>query len=287
MTTGKRRSSRRLTASHQRSWLWGRHAVLETLRAGRWPIDELLVDEELPPDNIVEIGQLAEPLSVFPQLVTLERLTQLCQTDEHQGFLARMGEFPYEDLNALGNAARSTLLPVSSGETPQNPANASPLFLICDSIQDAHNFGAILRCCDAVRADGVIIGERSQALVTPHVARASSGAANHQHIFRVPELTAAVQILKDAQFQIVAATEKSDAILWTADLSGPTAFIVGSEAFGIATELLEICDSRVSIPMLGQVDSLNAAVAAGIVLYECRRQQMRACPHKQFKSPRE
>ncbi len=274
--TGKRRGSRRLTASHQRSWLWGRHAVLETLRAGRWPIDELLVDEELPSDNIVEIGQLAEPLAVFPQLVTSERLTQLSQTDEHQGFLARMGEFPYEDLNALASAARSTLPPASQQDNPSDSSGTLPLFVVCDSIQDAHNFGAILRCCDAVRADGVVISEHSQALVTPHVARASSGAANHQHIFRVPDLIAAIQNLKDAQFQIVAATEKSNVILWTANLSGPTAFIVGSEAFGIATELLELCDSRVSIPMLGQVDSLNVAVAAGIVLYECRRQQIGA-----------
>lgn len=272
MTTGKRRNSRRLAASHQRSWLWGRHAVLETLRGGRWALDELLLDEELPLEHLAEVVQLAEPLGVFPQAVTSDRLTQLCQTDDHQGFLARMGEFPYEDAIALSNLA-SSASPLESNDTPE--PKIPPLFVVCDRIQDAHNFGAILRCCDAVRAQGVVIGEHSQAMVTPHVARSSSGAANHQRIFRVPQLTGAVQLLKDAQYQIIAATEKSDTTLWNAELNGPTAVLFGSEAFGIAAELLELCDNRISIPMLGQVNSLNAAVAAGIVLYECRRQQSR------------
>jgi 23S rRNA (guanosine2251-2'-O)-methyltransferase len=145
---------------------------------------------------------------------------------------------------------------------------------VCDRLQDAHNFGAILRCCDASQVDGVIIGERAQVSVTPHVARASSGAVNHLSIYRVPVLLEALRELKTHGVNVLAASEKSDSLLWTCDMRGPQAMIVGSEATGIAPELLAEANSPVAIPMLGGVESLNAAVAAGIVLYECRRQHM-------------
>ena len=177
-----------------------------------------------------------------------------------------MGEFPCGTLDAL--KARFV-------DAPHAGATA-PLFVICDRIQDAYNFGAILRCCDAMKVDSVIIGERSQASITPHVARSSAGAVNYQSIFRVRELTAAVDVLKSSGVMVVAATEKASTTLWEANLRQPVAFVIGTESTGIAPELLSMCDLQVSIPMLGRVNSLNAAVAAGIVLCECRRQQATA-----------
>lgn len=244
--------------------------MLETLKAGRWPIVELYVDSNQPEPDLAEVERLAEPLEIAVEFTDADRLTQLSQTYEHQGVLARMGEFPCEDSESLMLAARTATPDAASGTTV-----LPSLFVVCDRIQDAHNFGAILRSCDAMKLDGIVIGERYQSAITPHVARSSAGAVNHQRIFRVPQLAEAVAMLKQAKFQIIAASEKSATPLWDIDLAQPTVVLIGSETSGIAPELLALCDTHVTIPMLGGVNSLNAAVAAGIVLYECRRQQMR------------
>jgi len=241
---------------------------METLKSGRWPIVELFVDSISSPSEIAEIEGLIEPLDIYVETVDADRLTQLCQSYEHQGLVARMGEFPCEDEQSLAEAARHAI---------QNSTNSGtalkPLYAVCDRIQDAHNLGAILRCCDAMKLDGIVIGDRYQSSITPHVARSSAGAVNHQRIFRVEQLTDTVSMLKQEGFQIIAASEKSATLLWNANLSRPTVILIGSETSGVAAELLAMCDMQVAIPMLGGVDSLNAAVAAGIVLYECRRQQ--------------
>ena len=117
MKSRNRRSNSGLAGNHQRSWLWGRHAVLESLIAGRWPIVEFFVDENQPESDLAEAERLAKPLDLEVQLVDSDRLTQLSQTYEHQGFLARMGEFPCEDSEALIHAARTvTQLAESNSE---------------------------------------------------------------------------------------------------------------------------------------------------------------------------
>jgi 23S rRNA (guanosine2251-2'-O)-methyltransferase len=150
---------------------------------------------------------------------------------------------------------------------------ACPLVVICDSIQDSFNFGAILRSCDGVGVLGVIVGQRGQAEVTPHVVRSSSGAVSHVPIVRADDLIDATLRMQRLGFQVVAADANTKTGIWDADLSGPTALVIGSEAKGISPELLAICDRKLCIPMHGKVTSLNAAVAAGILLYEIRRQQ--------------
>lgn len=275
MKSRNRRSNSGLATNHQRSWLWGRHAVLETLKAGRWPIVELFIDSNQPEPELADVERLAESLDIAVELVDADRLTQLSQSYEHQGFLARMGEFPCEDFESLMLAARTATQLAASSSAASSSAVLAPLFVVCDRIQDAHNFGAILRSCDAMKLDGIVIGDRYQSSITPHVARSSAGAVNHQRIFRVPLLTEAVEMLKQAEFQTIAASEKSATSLWEVDLARPTVVLIGSETSGIASELLSLCDTHVAIPMLGEVNSLNAAVAAGIVLYECRRQQMK------------
>jgi 23S rRNA (guanosine2251-2'-O)-methyltransferase len=277
-----------LAASHQRSWLWGRHAVLETLAAGQWPMIELLIDEQLPEADQHELQQLLPSATVRVQQVTADRIAELCRSEEHQGFLARMAEFPCRSFDDLlsdlqsdsEQLAPAQLEPAQLEPAQLEPAHAKqrPLYVVCDRIQDAHNFGAILRCCDAMNASGVIIGDKYQASITPHVARASSGAVNHQAIYRVPSLVEAARAFKRANVTVLAASEKSEQSLWQANLRCPLCIVMGSEATGIAPELLAECNSLISIPMLGGVHSLNAAVAAGIVLYECRRQQLVSDP---------
>ena len=259
---GRRNPRGTLAASHQRSWLWGRHAVLEALTAGRWPVLELLAAEELVTADQQQVQALAAQRGLALQTVPAARLQQLCHQPDHQGLLARMAPFPCGDQQALISAARTAAQHGRSG-----------LFVLCDRLQDPHNFGAVLRCCDAVAADGIIVGQSGQAAVTPHVARASSGAVNHLQLYEVPSLTDSLQALQQLHYTAVAASEKAQHCLWDAPLTGPLVLVIGSEAVGISNQLLQLCDIHTAIPMQGQVGSLNAAVAAGILLYECRRQQ--------------
>jgi len=262
--SSSQRKSRRnqLQASHQRRWLTGRYAVLEVLRAGRWPVDELYLDADLADAERQEVQQLVTSSGSI-QFVDRERLTQLSGSSHHQGYVASMADYPYLQL--------ADLLPLKSSESAN--VGYPGLLVICDRIQDTFNFGAILRCCDAMGVQGVLIGDAQQAAVTPQVARSSSGAVNHVPIAVTSDLLSAVADIRQAGFQIVAASEKSAVPAWDSVLSGPVALIIGSEAHGIQEAILAVCDQHLRVPMLGQVSSLNAAVAAGILLYEIRRQQ--------------
>ncbi len=239
---------------------------METLRARRWPIDELLISQELPADQQQLLCDTARELQIPFQQTSAERLRQLSGRSDTQGLLARMQEYPLEKLPSAADLVQILQQAVS------HPSATPPLYVCLDRIQDPHNFGAILRNCDAVRAEGIIIGRQQQAAVTPHVARASSGAVNHLRIIQAAELTTALRQFSAAGFRIVAASEKATCDLWNTSLHVPAVLVIGTEATGIAADLLECCDLQVRIPMQGQVGSLNAAVAAGILMFECRRQ---------------
>ena len=259
-SSGHRKSRRRQFAvSHQKNWLIGRHAVLETLRADRWPIEELYLDAELPATD--PVVRLASRKGVVARRVPAARLTELCHASHHQGMAARMGAFPYRDAAWLLASVQA-----ASGSPP-------PLIVICDRIQDTHNFGAILRTCDAVAAMAVVIGHHEQAAVSPQVSRSSAGAVNHVPVVACESLTDTVRQLSATGVRIAAASEKAASEHWSAVLTGPVGLIVGSEATGVHDALLEQVDCGLRIPMMGQVGSLNAAVAASVVLYEIRRQQ--------------
>lgn len=261
-SSGNRKSRRnQLKASHQKNWLTGRYAVLETLRARKWPIDELFVSSEF--EHRDEVDELLVATSMIVHDVSAARLTELCHSGHHQGLAARMSSFPYQSVEWL-----SAKLVESRGQS------TSPLVVICDRIQDTFNFGAILRTCDAMKVTAVLVGESEQAIVTPQVSRSSSGAVNHVNIVRAKDLHAAVVGLAEQGLQIVSASEHGSAELWTGELNGPVGLVVGSEALGVSEDLLAVSNSMLKIPMLGHVGSLNVAVAAGIMLYEIRRQQL-------------
>jgi 23S rRNA (guanosine2251-2'-O)-methyltransferase len=211
------------------------------------------------------------------QIVDSERLEQLCRSSEHQGLVARMGDYPYRSIEQFEQElADKSAMAVGATGAASNGTELTPLIVICDRIQDTFNFGAILRCCDGASVLAVVVGDRAQALVTPHVARSSAGAVNHIAVVQSPDLIATARRLQSLGWQLVAADCNATQRVWESPLKGSTALIIGSEAHGICPELLEICDQRVRIPMHGQVTSLNAAVAAGILLYEIRRQQLSA-----------
>jgi 23S rRNA (guanosine2251-2'-O)-methyltransferase len=262
----KRKKKGDFSGNHQRGWMWGHHAVAETLASGTWPVSEVYANQKAF-DEFSELLTIEQKSGVSFELVSSDRLEQLCGSSEHQGLVARMGAFPYQTFESF----TKQLCRRSSGE--KSAALPVTLVVICDRLQDAFNFGSVLRCCDGANVEAVIVGDHSQAEVTPHVARSSSGAVNHLAIVQVSDLVATAMALKELGLRLVAADANTETNVWSAQLTEPTALIIGSEAKGVCTELLEICDQRLCIPMQGKVSSLNVAVAAGIFLYEIRRQQ--------------
>lgn len=255
---GRRRSHRRrLAASHSRSWLWGRHAVVELLEAGRWQPLELRVAERMERELKERVTARAKALDVPWSEHPFEKLTDWCGTTEHQGLLALMPPYPYADLEAVLAASRP-------------PA----LFLLLDRIQDPHNFGAILRSAEVFRVDGVIVGGREQCEVTPHVARSSAGGVNYLSICRVEDLATALQRLSAVpDLDVAAATTDGAQLASEHDFRRPTILVLGSEGSGLDPRLLTFCRTTVRIPQGGRIGSLNVAVAAGVLLYEIRRQR--------------
>jgi 23S rRNA (guanosine2251-2'-O)-methyltransferase len=269
----KRNAKSGFSGNHQRSWLWGHHAVAETLQAGDWPVLEIYVNQTAA-EQFANLLETRRNEGVPIKIVTSQRLEQLSRSVDHQGLVVRLGPYPYRTLQDWESELKSQLHHAVASALPVPTPSPLPLVVICDRIQDAFNFGAILRCCDGAKVAGVIIGEHSQSEVTPHVARSSSGAVNYIPIIQVDDiLTAAIRV-QSLGLQLVAADSNATDTVWHAPLNCPTALVLGSEAHGVRADVLKLCDHRVSIPMLGQVTSLNVAVAAGILLYEIRRQQL-------------
>jgi len=257
MVGGKRRRSRKhVLGSHQKCWLHGRHAVLETLRAARWRPLELWLADDLETEVRTEATTLASTQQIPLVESDNDAMTTRCGGVAHQGLMAKMPPFPFAELDDVLTNAKS-------------PA----FFLILDGIQDPFNFGAILRSADVLGADGVFIPAESQSDVTLQVARSSAGAVNYVPIARVSDLGALLTLLRERGVRGVAASGTAQISASECDLTAPCALVIGNEGAGVRDELLQACDTQVRIPQTGHVDSLNAAVAAGILCYEVQRQR--------------
>lgn len=250
------KGKQKLLGSHQKCWVWGRNAVMETLAAGKWRILDLYLSRLLSPDCLRQAQDLAGQGGLVPVVEDPETLARLCHTTEHQGYLARMTDFPYAD--------EERILP----SLPENP-----FCVILDGIQDPFNFGAIIRSAEIFGADAVFIGECGQVGVTSMVVRSSAGAVNRIPIVRVPELDAFCGRLQAKGIRLVAASEKANQDLSGFNFKGGVSIIIGNEGVGPRPILLGRCDAVVKIPQAGHIGSLNAAVAAGIFFYEVRRQR--------------
>lgn len=255
----KRRSKKPLLGSHQRCWIWGRHLVLETLKAGKWPIYELRIAKELAQEECVAACRLADELRVPYEIESTETLTKRSGCRDHQGYLAKMPPYPYDTLEALDK------------DWPDRP-----LFLLPDGIQDPFNFGAMLRSAEIFGTDAVLIGLRNQTGITSQAARSSAGAVNYLKIIREENLQNVLTAWKNRGVKIVGASEKSAVPLHQVDFTEPVALVIGNEGTGISPEILSQCDQVAAIPQSGRVGSLNAAVSAGILFYEVKRQRQLA-----------
>lgn len=242
-----------LEAAEDGRVLAGRNPIREALRAGR-PVEKLLVASGELSGAAQELIRLAREAGAVVQRVDRSRLDQLYPA--HQGMLAYVAAVPYVELSDILAAA------ASRGE--------DPFVLLLDGITDPHNLGAIVRTAECAGAHGVVIPERRAAGLTPAAAKAAAGALNHMPIARVKNLNRAIDALKASGVWVVGTAMDGEDALAT-DLTGPVALVIGSEGEGVSRLALEKCDRTVSLPMKGRIESLNASVAAGILMYEVVR----------------
>ena len=233
--------------------LVGRNPIREALKSGA-PLEKLLVAEGDLSGAARDIVRMAREAGVVVQFVERYRLDQIYPA--HQGLLAFRSARAYATIEDILARAKE------KGE--------EPLIVVLDQVTDPHNLGAIIRSSECAGAHGVIIPERRAAGLTPACEKAAAGALAHLPVARVKNLNRALEELKRAGLWIVAAALEGENAL-TADLSGPLALVIGSEGEGISRLTLSLCDRRVTLPMLGNISSLNASVAAGVLLYQVVR----------------
>lgn len=248
----------RLLGNHQKCWIWGRNPVLETLRAGRWPILELWLDAALADPPASEALACATRLNIPVRRGSADELERLCHSHEHQGLLAKMGEFPYAPEEAL-------FLPAS----PETPV----FYLLLDGLQDPHNLGAILRSAEVFGATAVILAGEGQVGVTRQVVRSSAGAVNRVTLVQSADLPGLAGRLRHAGVRLVGASEKAETLIDQYDWRGSIALVVGNEGHGHSPAMAAQIEDWVRIPQDGQIGSLNVAAATAIFSYEIRRQR--------------
>ena len=243
--------------------VFGRNAVREALKAGR-SIDKILVQTE-PDGSLKEIVALAKEARVIVHEVDRKKLDEAClpfghggKTANHQGIVAYTAGVEYCDVADILNLA------AEKGE--------KPFVVVLDGVEDPHNLGSIIRSADCAGAHGVILGKHRSAPVTAAAVKSSAGASEHMLIARVVNISAALEELKRGGLWIAGADMAGES-MYRQDMTGAFALVIGNEGEGLSRLVKERCDYLVSIPMKGHVDSLNAGVAAGILLFEKRRQE--------------
>ena len=236
----------------------GRNAVIEAYRAGR-PIDKLFILDGCQDGPILTIKREAKAKQTPVKFVTKERLDQLSETGKHQGVIAYAAAYEYATVEEILDNARQ------KGEAPF-------LFLL-DNIEDPHNLGAIIRTANLAGAHGVIVPKNRAAGLTAVVAKTSAGALNFTPVARVTNLAKTIEELKKEGIWFVCA-DMGGTTMYDLNLKGPIGLVIGNEGEGVGRLVKETCDMIASIPMKGDIDSLNASVAAGVLAYEIVRQRL-------------
>ena len=245
---------------YQEFTIEGRNAVIEAFRAGK-PIDKLYVLDGCQDGPIMTIKREAKKNNVLLKFVTKERLDQMSETGKHQGVIAVAAAYEYAEVDDMLGAAKE------KGEAPF-------LFLL-DNIEDPHNLGAIIRTANLAGAHGVIIPKNRAAGLTATVARTSAGALNYTPVAKVTNLAKTIEDLKKKGLWFVCA-DMDGTTMYDLNLKGPIGLVIGNEGEGVGRLVKESCDMVASIPMHGNIDSLNASVAAGVLAYEIVRQRLSA-----------
>lgn len=235
----------------------GRNAVLEAFRSGK-TIDRLYILDGCQDGPVRTIAREARKQDTIVSYVTKERLEQLSETGKHQGVIAVAASYTYATVEDILENARKKDEP--------------PFVFVLDNIEDPHNLGAIIRTANLAGAHGVIIPKRRAVGLTAAVARTSAGALNYTPVARVTNLVSTMEQLKKQGMWFVCA-DMGGTPYYQMDLKGPMGLVIGNEGSGVGRLVKENCDFTASIPMKGNIDSLNASVAAGILAFEISRQR--------------
>lgn len=241
-------------------YIFGLRAIMEAIDAGR-NVDKVLMRRDLGGELAKELLAKVREYDIPLQKVPLEKLNRITMKN-HQGAIAILSPVAYHRLENIVPAL------YEEGKTP--------LVVVLDGITDARNFGAIGRTCDCAGVDAIVIPERGSATVTSDAVKASAGALFYVPVCREKDVASAVRLLQENGYAVVGASEKGSMNYTEADFTVPVAIVMGAEDTGISQPVVKRCDSLVSIPLMGNIGSLNVGVAAGVMLYEAVRQRLAA-----------
>lgn len=238
-------------------FIYGTRAVIESIEAGK-EVDKILLQKDLKNELILELMSLAKAHSVPVQKVPVEKLNRLTKKN-HQGVVAYLSSVVYASLDNVISEA------YSKGETP--------LLIILDRVTDVRNIGAIARTAECAGAHAIVVPSRGTAQLGADAMKTSAGALNHIAVCRVENLKTTIKEIQANGISVIACSEKADKLVYEADLTAPTAIMMGSEEGGISPEYMKLADGHVKLPINGQIESLNVSVASGVIIYEVLRQR--------------
>lgn len=239
----------------------GRNAVLEALKSGNVTVEQILVLDGNMSGSINTIFAIAKEKRIVVKKVDRRKLDKISQTGVHQGVIAQVTPYKYYELEDILEYA------INKGE--------APFIIILDEIEDPHNFGAIIRTAEASGAHGIIIPKRRNVGITPTVYKSSAGAVEYMKICKVTNLNTVIEKLKKQNIWIYGADMTGENYCFDVDFNSSVALIIGSEGRGISRLIKQKCDKLVKIPMMGNISSLNASVAAGMLMYEILKQKIK------------
>lgn len=231
----------------------GRNAVIETLRSDR-TVEQILISKGDKEGSINVIRALAKDKGIVIKEVDRKKLDLVSETGSHQGVIAKVTPYKYFTLEDMLDKAEK--------------AGEKPFILILDEIEDPHNLGSIVRTAELCGVHGIIIPKRRNVGITPTVYKSSAGAIEHMMVAKVTNINAVIDELKEKNIWVYGADMEGEDYSYEADLEGAVALVIGSEGKGISKLTKEKCDKLIKIPMVGKINSLNASVAAGILMYE-------------------
>lgn len=239
--------------------LYGINPVFEALKTGRRDIYEVYIEEKKTSRRLEKITVLAKQLKIPLKKVTRTRLESMTGTNLHQGTGAKTSRYPLLGLSDLIEKIKTSY--------------AQPFFLLLDNLSDPHNLGAIIRTALCAGVNGIIIPKHRSASPTPAVAKASAGALEHIDLVCATNMVNTIKILKEKGLWVVGMDQAADEIIYSSNLTGSIAVVIGGEEKGIRPLVKKNCDLLISIPQIGKFNSLNASTAGAVVMYEIFRQR--------------
>jgi 23S rRNA (guanosine2251-2'-O)-methyltransferase len=239
--------------------IFGLRAIIEAINS-KSTINKVYLQKGLRGELFFELESLIKQEKITTSFVPVEKLDRLSKNQNHQGAVAQISPVEFADLESLIESS------LESEDTP--------LFLILDQISDVRNFGAIIRTAECTGVNGIIIQQGGSAPINAETIKTSAGAAFKMPICRVSHIKDAIYTFQSSEIKVVAATEKTDDLLYDVDFKQPIAIVMGSEHRGVNPSVLKIIDYKAKLPILGDIDSLNVSVACGAFLYEAIRQRI-------------